>query len=125
MTADIEATATGVDSRMAVIADKLEELWADLDASPSIEAEAAGVIEALDAHDTDQGVVRVNLLKQRAIEAERDRLRGVVHAMLQAFEHGESETDPMEGPAAAPHVRSIWVPESMFEGWRLAAEGGH
>lgn len=122
MTADAEAPPVGEDSRLRVVAGTLEDLWADLDSAPSIAAEAAAVLAALDRHDTDTGTVRVNLSKQRAIEAERDRLRGVVHAMLQAFKlQGETTVDGQSGGA---YVRSIWVPESMFEGWRLAAEGG-
>lgn len=121
MTAEPTVETVGEDPRVSLIADVVDTLWDDLDGMPSPAEEAAAVIEALDRHDEGQGVVRVNLVKQRAIEADRDRLRGVVHAMLQAFEQGEGSADGATGKA---YIRSIWVPESMFEGWRLAAEGG-
>ena len=121
MTAEPTVETVGEDPRVGLIADVVDTLWDDLDGMPSPAEEAAAVIEALDRHDEGQGVVRVNLLKQRAIEADRDRLRGVVHAMLQAF---EAAGPPVDGPNGLA-TRSIWIPQSMVEGWRLAAEGGH
>lgn len=113
---EITAAIVGEDPRVALVAEVIDNLWDDLDGLPSPHEEAIAAVEALDRHDEQQGVVRVNLLKQRAIEADRDRLRGVVHAMLQAFEAG----DP---PGIGGHVRSIAVPRSMVEGWRLAEAG--
>lgn len=68
--------------------------------------EAAHLIELLDRHDAETGVVRVNLAKQRALEADRDRLRGALTAALAAVELG-----------VMPHPAQV-------EGWRLIAAGG-
>ena len=95
----------GEDPRVGLIAQVIDDMWDDLDGMPSPTEEAAAVVEALDRHDEQQGVVRVNLLKQRAIEAHRDRLAGALHAALTAFENG------------------ITPPSSMIEGWRLAEAG--
>lgn len=121
MTADPTVDAIGEDPRVTLAARVIDDLWDDLDGLPSPLQEAEAAVEALDRYDEQQGVVRVNLAKQRAIEADRDRLRGVAHAMLQAFEHA---MPAVEGPGGSVHVQSIWVPESMVEGWRQAAEGG-
>lgn len=122
MTADAEAPAVAEDRRSIILAAGINALWELEPGGDEVRPEdAAPFIELLDRFDEKEGVVRVNLIKQRAIEAERDRLRGVVHAMLQAFEQGETTVDGQSGKA---YVRSIWVPESMFAGWRLAAEGG-
>lgn len=121
MTADPTVDAIGEDPRVTLVAQVIDDLWDDLDGLPSPHQEAEAAVEALDRHDEQQGVVRVNLAKQRAIEADRDRLRGVVHAMLQAFDHARPVGGQLGGPV---HVQSVWVPEPMVEGWRQAAEGG-
>ena len=60
MTAEPTVETVGEDPRVSLIADVVDALWDDL---------AAAVIEALDRHDEGQGVVRVNLVKQRAGES--------------------------------------------------------
>lgn len=67
--------------------------------------DAAPFIDLLDRLDEKDGVVRVNLAKQRAIDADLSRVRAALHAALQAFENG------------------ITPPDSMIEGWRLAEAG--
>lgn len=122
MTADpeIAGVVIGEDPRVTLLSETIDNLWDDEDAIPSPAEEAQACVEALDRWDEAQGVVRVNLPKQRAIEAERDRLRGVVHAMLQAFESGQTFVDGQTGTEC---VASIPLPVSMIQGWRLAEAG--
>lgn len=121
MTAGAEPVVVAEDRRAVILAAGMNALW-ELEGDDAFEAQdASDFIDLLDRLDERDGVVRVNLLKQRSIEAERDRLRGVVHAMLQAFERGGGA---VEGPNGTAHLQSIWVPESMVDGWRQAAAGG-
>jgi hypothetical protein len=103
--AEIAGAVVGEDPRVTLLTGVIDNLWDDLDGLPSPLQEATAAVEALDRYDEEQGVVRVNLLKQRAIEAHRDRLAGALHAALTAIENG------------------IVPPASMIEGWRLAEAG--
>lgn len=93
------------DRRATVLAAGINALW-ELDEDDIVRPEdAAPFIDLLDRLDEKDGVVRVNLAKQRAIDADLSRVRAALHAALQAFENG------------------ITPPDSMIEGWRLAEAG--
>jgi hypothetical protein len=102
---EVTAAVVGEDPRITLLTEVIDNLWDDLDSLPSPHEESVAAIEALDRYDEQQGVVRVNLLKQRAIEAHRDRLAGALHAALTAIENG------------------IVPPASMIEGWRQIEAG--
>lgn len=103
------------DPRVALLMDAFRVLQED-EGIPSDRDAAEVAVEVLDRHDEQQGVVRVNLAKQRAIDADRGRLRGALHAVLQSFESGDAN--------GTECLQSIPVPRSMVEGWCLIAEGG-
>lgn len=99
-----DAPTAAEDRRADILAEGMNRLW-EWEGDGVRPDEAARFIELLDRHDEQEGVVRVNLARQRAIDADLSRVRAALHAALTAMENG------------------ITPPPSMVEGWRLAEAG--